>query len=1037
MLNLYFMKILHIGDFHFRGGSKYEFDQNLIVNKLIEKAKEYTPIDFIFFTGDLVFSGSNAEDFELAHKFLFEKLCKELSVAINRIIICPGNHDINWDETSEAVLTFFGDKGKDSNKLNDHYNKADRDLKNSFLPSENYYNYFKHHFGSFCIDSNYLQTTYKFNIDGKDIGIVSLNSAWLSSGIRKDKENLLIPTQVVKDSLLKIKDCEVKFVLMHHPLYYLVEDNGGEIEDLLYREFNILFSGHVHKERIEAKYQSSNGIYCNTTQATLTFEPNGYMGFTVLEYDLDGDCEIKLYRGTYLKKENAFMDIDPLYITVPCGEIKHNQNKLRQKITSKFNKELQIANQLLLDYDEQNPNAFIDTFTAPVLSRRSDTEIATKDKQAEVNFGEFINSTSNYIIYGKDKSGKTSLLKRLQLYYLKSFSISGITPLYIDYKECGNRYKKFEIQKVLTNDFEINNNDAINIIDEERLVLLIDNYSPNSQVHEVILSFLNEHPNNRFIICSDSTTSRVIIGDVEELDHEKLYIKDLTRKEIRLYTQKQQNIKHDEHDILLEQIDKLCRQLQLPVNYWTVSLIRLIFKKSNDDYSKNLFSILDLCVDEILNKKGLAISKSSLKFEQYKDICSNIAHFLLIKHAENIYSATYEELIEFLGDYIKNHPRIVGNSKDIFDYLYECGILKIKQNRYTFRLNGIFEYFLSYFLKDNPNFKDDILKEDEIYLKFKNELEIYSGFNRRDHDFVEKIFNKTKTVISPLIQKYLAKGSIDQNLSIKLGELQEFSKNIKALKIRAALDYAAQDSAKDKVSPLETDSEVHLKKDFVLGDILDYETLESYIEILARVFKNSDSIKDQVFVNEIFDFIIESYCILGFYLIDQFEAYAKEKNLKDVTDVPNDFIIGEQLLNTIGKVIPLVSQSSLYSGVGHNNLSKMILTKIDLLLVNKKENQYKLFMLYFLLMDIDVKANKNLVDDIFKNVTSPSLKLATYFKLNFYLAFKAYNNKDLESFLKNKVQESHLRLDNKSDANSFQKPLAKKQKRRLVNESKS
>ena len=79
---------------------------------------------------------------------------------------------------------------------------------------------------------------------------------------------------------------------------------------------------------------------------------------------------------------------------------------------------------------------------------------------------------------------------------------------------------------------------------------------------------------------------------------------------------------------------------------------------------------------------------------------------MLKNHRPNVYSCSYEELIEFISSLIKGNPRIVGEAKDVFDYLMETGILKKKENRYTFRLNGIFEYFLAAYLLDNPTFKD-------------------------------------------------------------------------------------------------------------------------------------------------------------------------------------------------------------------------------------------------------------------------------------------------------------------------------------------
>ncbi len=79
-----------------------------------------------------------------------------------------------------------------------------------------------------------------------------------------------------------------------------------------------------------------------------------------------------------------------------------------------------------------------------------------------------------------------------------------------------------------------------------------------------------------------------------------------------------------------------------------------------------------------------------------------------------------------------------------------------------------------------------------------------------------------------------------------------------------------------------------------------------------------------------------------------------------------------------------------------------------------------------------MKSNKAFVDDIFEDVKLPPLKMATLFKLNFYLAFKAYNNENLETYLKNRIQKAKLRVDSKTDLEGMQKGFSKTMKRNIV-----
>ncbi len=69
-----------------------------------------------------------------------------------------------------------------------------------------------------------------------------------------------------------------------------------------------------------------------------------------------------------------------------------------------------------------------------------------------------------------------------------------------------------------------------------------------------------------------------------------------------------------------------------------------------------------------------------------------------------------------------------------------------------------------------------------------------------------------------------------------------------------------------------------------------------------------------------------------------------------------------------------------------------------------------------------------MIDDVFNNVNKSALKVSTLLKLNYYLAFKAYKNKALEKFFRDKIQQAHFRLDSKTDIDDFQRMLSKKEK---------
>jgi predicted MPP superfamily phosphohydrolase len=984
-----------------------------MVSKLVEHLKKKTAIDLLFFSGDLVNSGSKYEDFEAAHRSLILKLCEELHIPLINVATSPGNHDIQREKTVKAIINYFDEKITSSDALYQEYQKKTDEYTLSLKPSINYLKYIESFFSENYEEVDELCKISKKTIDGKEIAIVSINSAWLSNGLRDDINLLMFPAVVLKNAITKIKGADCKILIIHHPLNYFKEFNYVELEDLIHKEFDLMFSGHLHREHICANYAGYNGIYSNCTQATLTFDKNGEIGYSIINYDLEKSGEIIIERAHYLKKEHTFIDIESVHIQIPVGAEKAQQNKLRNKITSKFLVELNNANELLLEYDEEKSKNFVELFTSPLLSLSSGSEI-TNENQSTLDFESLYSDSRNFLIFGKDKSGKTTILKRIQLYFLKHYSSLGKVPFYLDYKELEAKGKEININKQFKVYYEISNQESERIISSGNVILLIDNLNFSSEVNNSIVEFLESHKNIQFFICSEYIASRAHFDQIDHLEYVKLYFKDLTRKEIRLYSEKNYSVKEYNKEEVLERISKMLKQLQLPVNYWTVSLILLIYKKSQNDYNKNLFAILDLCVDEILQKKQLSLVKANLTFDQYKAICSQLAFHLLTKHKDSVYSASSTEIISFIDSKIKENERIVGDAKDIFDYLFDVGLLKEKNSHYTFRLNGIFEYFLAYYIHQHPNIKEEILNNDGIYLSFKNELEIYSGLNRKDEDFLHKVFNKTKLVFDNLIDEYREYGTIDNVLMLKLGQVHEFVETVKRLQVSSPLSHEVQDLAKDAVDPLGTNSEVHLKEPIDSAKKT-HEVLERYLEILARVLKNSDGITNTSLVHEIFDYLVEAYIVFGFYLIDEYAKLPRSDNDFEVSESESgELRIGKDILRMLSSFIPMLSQTLLYDGVGHPNMAIIIEKHIEKYKADFRNNQYKLFLLYFLMMDIDIKTSRKIVPDVFKNIKLSPLKVSSYFKLNFYLAFKAHKNKDLELFLTQKIREAKINIDSKS-----------------------
>ncbi len=89
---------LHLSDWHQGGG---DFDRKVVAQALeddIKRRAEFDPvlehIDFVFFTGDLAFSGKKTE-YEAARDLLLELVRQALNLDKDRLFLIPGNHDLD------------------------------------------------------------------------------------------------------------------------------------------------------------------------------------------------------------------------------------------------------------------------------------------------------------------------------------------------------------------------------------------------------------------------------------------------------------------------------------------------------------------------------------------------------------------------------------------------------------------------------------------------------------------------------------------------------------------------------------------------------------------------------------------------------------------------------------------------------------------------------------------------------------------------------------------------------------------------------
>jgi predicted phosphodiesterase len=1007
------IRILHLTDFHYSNEKKAIPNQNRLVDALVKSLEEEkNKIDFLFFTGDLVDSGNSYDTFIKAKETLIDSVANFLNINKSNIFICAGNHDVNRGRELDDIKDSLS-KIKDNDELDDYVLKQDgRSLKASLENFDNYDAFQKEFYKQEKEDLiDPLYSIHKRSKDETTITITTINSAWRAIDSKTDSGNLLYPVHYLKSAFESIKGDKnaLNILLLHHPLSDFKYWNFQALEDIIFKDYHLMFSGHSHKKRDTIHIVPEIGMYSCTSPATLSSDGKSKIGYSIIEIDLE-DYKLQIENKLYQTDENEFYSSKTLNGQIPISEKKQVENKFRSTIRKRFNEELEKANEIFLSYSDKKDNSnFLSLFTDPIIDENSMTHIGkTTSKSKKISINDLINSTNNHILFGKDKSGKTAILYKILLETLNHFSNINTLPIYINCKDLIKSDTDIDIIKAIRNFYELSTNDAENLCKTYHIKILLDNFNENEKfILNPLNNYISKYKNASIIATAEETlingfSNKTINGT----NFNNNFIWDIGRTEIRTLTNKWPSLTAESKEVLLEKIHKVFTQLNIPSNYWTVSLFIWIFEKNSDASFRNNFQLIELYIDNLLDKESFVSKESIYKidFEDFKNYLGELAHHLVSKFNENNYVITYSDIITFTSDYKKRNRKFVIDVKDIVDIIIEKGILrKIDGDSFTFRLNGVFEYFLAFYMKDNTKFRNEVIEDGHFYLSFGNEFEICAGFNSRDKKFVKKIYNKTKEIFLPVNSLYnfdkiddQFKLLIQDTLKIDL-RLPEFLKeNIKPISLENQ-DVIFEEILGDNNKI----AEVKQKK-FYEKIEPNSENLEKSLFILARVFRNS-KFKDLNLEDEIFDYILNSSCVLGFKLMDEIE----ENKLSYINEKTTE----EDLMRLLTQFVPIVVQTFFYDALVQNNLETILLEKINELKKKSKDNQFKLMILYFSLIDLNLKQNSKYIDEVIELLNLGVLKQTSLIKLYIYLALKVNGNKVLEEKIKASIKTQELKID--------------------------
>ena len=948
------IRILHISDFHYKSNNPEDFEE--MGKKIAENLKaslEDNKVDLIVFSGDLAFTGDKKENFERAAVALFNPIKDSMGITNGQILLTPGNHDRVFRGELSIVKTGI-DACKTQSDLDNFC--ADKVQLGLSIVEQKEYNAFINEFYDDSWIKSELYTCGKITCNGHTIGLLSLNSSWRCCGDSKnDRGKLLLPIYAVREALKHLRGSDYIFCTEHHNLSDYQEYVASEIEDELHDKCHILFTGHYHKASVNVNHDAEVGMIHISAPASFNRNDSGVnFGYSIVEFD---ENEEKAVVIPYIYTSLQFLKGREIHVNVPVSQEKIKQNAFRKLIRKRYQETLLKADDLFVNH---GTGMFLKMFNTPIIKDKSVQEIITSHKEGERHqLKDIAYQDKSAIIFGYGKRGKTSLLRKIQLDVLNEITIRKVIPYFISYPLVKN--KAIDLHTLLRFHLELNVRDTTERFKKYSLLLLIDDLNPTDSA---FMSHLKEEmakfPHCRFVATAMETMSNQIpLINFYGTDIDKYYIHDVTVREVHQLTAKWPSIEINRKREIEEKLIQIFDQMHIPLNYWSISLFLWICAKTDNANVHNNFDLIKLYIDELLDVRNyMKDSEFSVTFDDLKSYIGAMA----VEIMRHDYALSDADLTKFTEDYRKSHAKFADNPIDIINYLFSKGILnRDADNKISIRLKGVFEYFIAYHMSENSSFRKDVLTIKNSFMPFGNEWELYAGFCKDDKSSFKSIFDSIKEVMTPITlgEEY---SDIDSRVHQRV-IITEASKNATG-ELMERLDKMPEDEEFDSLPMHGIQQGDTTLKPKIYYDKIDLTpaNIERMIFVLARIYRNSNICDMEGLSNEMFDYIVDGACNLGFMLVNEAKSYAEEDD--------------EDFVQLVSNCMPIIVEAFFYDAIAQKNLTRVFEEKLRTYLSHPKGNQMRMFMMAMVLMDIDAIKYRDRVEKVLEVLDNKVLRFS-------------------------------------------------------------
>ena len=291
------IRILHISDLHYEKNNE---NIERIIESFFNDITKLEKIDLVIFSGDLVQRGEKKLFSEVKENFIMP-LLEKLTLTINDFFIVPGNHETNRKKIDD--YEFELKQSLNDEKLRKIFNFSDSGL---FFKKLEDFNRFKKNLGQESTVLNKIYSVHNREIKGKKLAISCLNSSLFcrKNDNEIDEGNLILSEYQINETIKKIRESDIKICVFHHGLNCLKLEDRNNVENILYKNYDLLLTGHFHEETMEESIINNHSLIKSVVKSL--YDEKNKSGYSVITI---GESELKINFRCYFPKRNEY-DVD-------------------------------------------------------------------------------------------------------------------------------------------------------------------------------------------------------------------------------------------------------------------------------------------------------------------------------------------------------------------------------------------------------------------------------------------------------------------------------------------------------------------------------------------------------------------------------------------------------------------------------------------------------------------------------------------------------------------------------------------------------